>query len=1016
MSDFKGYVCWDVENVISTIQTEAVVASPAVFLSTHTPLSIQRSRITGRSFNSTGESVTEENVLDEFLNRRTNTRTLLLPVVGESGSGKSHLVRWVRENIEPAEDRKIIYLEKSKTSLRHVIDSLLDGVEDEEIEQIRKDIRHVTGNFTAASLARRLITQLSVALADLGKESVSGKKRQLVGPQGISLLLQDPLLQAQMLESGKFIPQFAQHFLSDRESGEERRPRFSLEDLPLSPDAIAGDMAAPTRQIFGVLMSRDELQVLAVELLNEQWDKAVQELSALGGGRLLGAMQKVRKIYARQGKEIILLVEDFALIQGVQGDLLDAITETSEREGHAVLAPMRTLMAITSGYFHDLPETAASRIATSTGGFVYNLDIVLGEGQTGTEDIATFVARYLNAARVGRGALESAGSGSIPNKCDDCIAKSLCHDSFGVSADGFGLYPFNRPSLTRVVHSLAPQENPYAFVPRNVLGSGVIPILADAYSAISKGEFPSAFFQENYKSVRGVDQALPNSVSEDIDTRDPLNAKRRRAALEFWADAPPQLVNLRQGISEAFSLPALAVDGLHEKQQVSPQKEQSTPLPPPQKEVPALQRKLQVVEDWAATGSRLTTDEAKIIRTIISKSVPYREDWLTPPVKPVNLTDTEKAGWYTKNVKSNQVSIEDASSEAMSAGAPIVLKRNPATGEFFKSLLRLSADAVDGVRGKDIVRLASIADAARPAMRERVAHSLERTEKDLIAGLRVSLLGAALAGRVVPGMPIETLYAEAFDVGNEWVRPDVSSRTEAWLERLNVHMQHRSSLVESLLSSLGIGQGSTGAVHVVDATRALPLVKEAAAHWDLSAVELPQWVKSAGQPLRAGWQSVVRSQLQELRTLFREIRERFPRASGPGDRLVQQVSTALQMAKAEGITGPLERELDSRAVAVAEADWTTLSVLEKDLSRVTNSLQDSSAESLLAVVAPIRSPHLRKMRDYLTVADSLLDTALAAARMQNQNAVSDAAEQLAGLLGEWKQAVDDASTHAEAGK
>ncbi|MFJ2134252.1 MULTISPECIES: protein DpdH [unclassified Streptomyces] len=1016
MSDFKGYVCWDVENVISTIQTEAVVASPAVFLSTHTPLSIQRSRITGRSFNSTGESVTEENVLDEFLNRRTNTRTLLLPVVGESGSGKSHLVRWVRENIEPAEDRKIIYLEKSKTSLRHVIDSLLDGVEDEEIEQIRKDIRHVTGNFTAASLARRLITQLSVALADLGKESVSGKKRQLVGPQGISLLLQDPLLQAQMLESGKFIPQFAQHFLSDRESGEERRPRFSLEDLPLSPDAIAGDMAAPTRQIFGVLMSRDELQVLAVELLNEQWDKAVQELSALGGGRLLGAMQKVRKIYARQGKEIILLVEDFALIQGVQGDLLDAITETSEREGHAVLAPMRTLMAITSGYFHDLPETAASRIATSTGGFVYNLDIVLGEGQTGTEDIATFVARYLNAARVGRGALESAGSGSIPNKCDDCIAKSLCHDSFGVSADGFGLYPFNRPSLTRVVHSLAPQENPYAFVPRNVLGSGVIPILADAYSAISKGEFPSAFFQENYKSVRGVDQALPNSVSEDIDTHDPLNAKRRRAALEFWADAPPQLVNLRQGISEAFSLPALAVDGLHEKQQVSPQKEQSTPLPPPQKEVPALQRKLQVVEDWAATGSRLTTDEAKIIRTIISKSVPYREDWLTPPVKPVNLTDTEKAGWYTKNVKSNQVSIEDASSEAMSAGAPIVLKRNPATGEFFKSLLRLSADAVDGVRGKDIVRLASIADAARPAMRERVAQSLERTEKDLIAGLRVSLLGAALAGRVVPGMPIETLYAAAFDVGNEWVRPDVSSRTEAWLERLNVHMQHRSSLVESLLSSLGIGQGSTGAVHVVDATRALPLVKEAAAHWDLSAVELPQWVKSAGQPLRAGWQSVVRGQLQELRTLFGEIRERFPRASGPGDRLVQQVSTALQMAKAEGITGPLERELDSRAVAVAEADWTTLSVLEKDLSRVTNSLQDSSAESLLAVVAPIRSPHLREMRDYLTVADSLLDTALAAARMQNQNAVSDAAEQLAGLLGEWKQAVDDASTHAEAGK
>jgi ABC-type oligopeptide transport system ATPase subunit len=1019
MTDFKRYVCWDVENVISTIQTEAVVASPAVFLSTHTPLSIQRSRINGRSFSPTGESVTEEDILDDFLNRRTNTRTLLLPVVGESGSGKSHLVRWIRENIQPSDQRKIIYLEKSKTSLRHVIDSLLDGVEDEEIAQIRKDIRHVTGAFNAASLARRLITQLSVALADLGRDSVSGKKRQLVGPRGISLLLQDPLLQEQMLAPGKFIPQFAQHFLSDREPGEERPPRFSLEDLPLSPDAIAGDMAAPTRQIFGFLMSRPELQSLAVELLNEHWDKAVRELSSLGGGRLLGAMQKVREIYARQGKEIILLVEDFALIQGVQSDLLDAITETSHREGQTVLAPMRTLMAITSGYFHDLPETAATRIGASTGGFVYNLDIVLGEGKTGTEDIASFVARYLNAARVGRGALESAGSNAVPNKCDECPVKSICHDSFGASVEGFGLYPFNRPALTRIVHGLA--ENPYAFVPRDVLGSGVIPILTNAYGAIRKGEFPSAFFQENYKTVRGVDQALPNSVSDAIETRDPLNAKRRRAALEFWADAPTQLMNLHQGIGEAFSLPDMTLDDLPDKPlppvdsgQAIPQKDQSTSPPP--KELPALQRKIQVVENWAATGSRLTADEANTVRTIISRSVLYREEWLTPPVKPVRLTEADKSGWYLKNVKSNQVSIEDASSEGLSAGAPIVLKRNPATGEFFKSLIRLSEDAADGVRGKDIVRLASIADESRPAMRERVARYLERTDKDLVVGLRVSLLGAALAGRVVPGMPIDALYAAAFDAGQEWARPDASSRTEAWMKRFDAHMEHRSRLVDTLLNSLGVGQGATGAVHVIDAARALPLVKEAATKWDLSATEVPAWGKGAAAPVRAGWETVVRGQLQELRRLLGEIREHFPKGSGPGTRVVQQVSAALQMAHAQAITGPQGLELEMRAAAVADADWSTLPETEKELSRVADNLQDESVENLLAVTAPLRSPHLREMRDYLKTADSLLDTALAAARMQSQNAVSDAAEQLEGLLDEWKQAIDDAGIHGEVGK
>ncbi|MEO3823081.1 protein DpdH [Actinomadura sp. B10D3] len=1018
MSDFHRYVCWDVENVLSTIQTEAVVASPAVFLSTHTRLGIQRCRINGRSFNSTGESVTEEDVRDDFLNRRTNTGTLLLPVVGESGSGKSHLVRWVKEKIEHFDDRKIIYLEKSKTSLRHVIESLLEGVDDEEIEQIRKDIRQVTGTFTTASLARRLISQLSVTLADLGKDSVPGKKRQLVGPRGISLLLQDPLLQEQMLEPGNFIPQFAEHFLCDRESGEERPPRFSLDDLPLSPDAITGDMAAPTRQIFGMLMSRPELQVLAVELLNAHWDKAVQELSSLGGGRLLGAMKKVREIYARQGKEIVLLVEDFALIQGVQGDLLDAITETSERYGKTVLAPMRTLMAITSGYFHDLPETAATRIGTSTGGFVYNLDIVLGEGKTGTEDIATFVAKYLNAARVGREALERADGDVIPNGCEDCTVSTLCHSSFGASADGFGLYPFNRAALTRVVHSVAPQENPNAFVPRAVLGNGVIPILNDAKRSIEKGEFPSAFFQDNYKSVRGVDKALPNSVSEEVDARDHLDAKRRRKALEFWADAPDQLVNLPQGIGEAFALPELDLDGQGagpvdsltagetSEPAITPIDSPKTPTVPP-----ALQRKLQVVEEWAASGSRLITEVASIVRTMVSRSVLYREDWLTPPIKPIGVSDAEGAGWTNK---ANTVSIDDASAEKLSKGAAIILKRNPSNGEFFKSLIRVNAQDVDGMRPQDVVRLASTAETHRADLRKRVALNAEHSDEDLVAGLRVSLLGAAFAGQIVPGMPIEALYIAAFEKGQGWARADNSSRTETWAKRLEAHLQHRAGLVEALLSSLGLGQGA-GAVHVLDGARAVALVRKAAQEWDLSSVELPMWAREAALPFRSGLDSAVRGQLQELATLIHEIREHFPKSSGPGDRLVLQVSTALQMANAQGLTGPQGPELEMRAAAVEEADWNSVSVLEKELSRVTDNLQDQSTESLLAVVAVPRSTHLREMRDYLNTADALLDTALAAARMQNQNAVSDAADQLAGLLVEWQQAVDDSTSRMEAG-
>ena len=65
----------------------------------------------------------------------------------------------------------------------------------------------------------------------------------------------------------------------------------------------------------------------------------VDEAANLGVGRLQQAFLAIRRALASDGEEIVLLVEDFALVQGIQRDLLDAILETSEREGRTVLLP-----------------------------------------------------------------------------------------------------------------------------------------------------------------------------------------------------------------------------------------------------------------------------------------------------------------------------------------------------------------------------------------------------------------------------------------------------------------------------------------------------------------------------------------------------------------------------------------------------------------------------------------------------------------------------------------------------
>src|SRR5262249_2630245 len=155
------------------------------FLATHAPLHIRRARIQGRALIPTDHVVDENGVLRDFLGRKPDTGTLLMPVVGESGSGKSHLVRWVRSNIRDSDRVKVIYLEKARTSLRAVIEALLEGAEDESLAHLRDEIRSFSGTLDETALARRLINALNEALAATSPGDMTGSARILAGPRGL---------------------------------------------------------------------------------------------------------------------------------------------------------------------------------------------------------------------------------------------------------------------------------------------------------------------------------------------------------------------------------------------------------------------------------------------------------------------------------------------------------------------------------------------------------------------------------------------------------------------------------------------------------------------------------------------------------------------------------------------------------------------------------------------------------------------------------------------------------------
>ncbi len=100
---YAGYRCWRPDWVDQTISTEAVTASPAVFLATHRPLRIARTPVQATELQDRkAETVDEAAVLRDFVTRKPVNGVLIMPVVGQSGTGKSHLVRWVREHLGDA--------------------------------------------------------------------------------------------------------------------------------------------------------------------------------------------------------------------------------------------------------------------------------------------------------------------------------------------------------------------------------------------------------------------------------------------------------------------------------------------------------------------------------------------------------------------------------------------------------------------------------------------------------------------------------------------------------------------------------------------------------------------------------------------------------------------------------------------------------------------------------------------------------------------------------------------------
>jgi len=612
--------CWDATEATTIIPVEAEATSDGVFLATHSSIPItQRDQIQ----NAFGGTVVDEHALLRAVQDQPADQPII-PILGKSGTGKSHLVRWLRVHLDTKDSTRMIFVPKHKMSLRGILELILKHATGPRADELRAKVAtavDAAADETAAQL--RLRAELAVLVETRG-ETKDGTPEEielrayLASRNGLPALFGDDVFRSRLLAEDGPIARLVREKLTGK-GAEEKDDAFGFtsEDLNLSVDDVSRAGAA-AKIVAGSLTSDPSLRDLAAAMLNEQLGPAVSEVFGIGGDDLKQILVDVRVELEQQGLELLVLIEDFSIFQGIQGGLIDAITLISSED--LKLCPMRVVMAVTTGYFvNQMPDTVYTRPYK-----VFDLDPM--DGATTVFESAGFTARYLNAVRVGATALDLSHEDKEPltNACEQCPVRPSCHTAFG-QVDGFGLFPFNRPALSKAIAS---QSTDGAFVARDVLTRAVRPVLHRDQTELNGNRFPSEGFAEDFKT--GALGELDNI--EDLHRLrtpgDPEMSARRERLVRFWGTGNgPE--NLDPTIHAAFGVPP--IDGLehapvkeeeapsNDKNRDSESRESAPPPPPPPADPPLVK----AVDRWRATGD-LEQSDRNNLRNLVHQAVTAR--------------------------------------------------------------------------------------------------------------------------------------------------------------------------------------------------------------------------------------------------------------------------------------------------------------------------------------------------------------------------------------------------------
>lgn len=867
------------------IRHEAETVDEAVFLAVHQPMQFLR-RPVGAA-RGVGEPRSEQDLLDEFLTPHLPEGRLIMPIVGSSGVGKSHVIRWLDAQLRRRPDagsRHVIRIPKG-TSLKGVLRILLDRIDGPGYDGFREALTKARDHLDPAKAAKQLRLNLrdrlekeARAAAQRIREGSAKPLDKLVRGYGdrraLPLLLGDTEIEYRhWLETpdGKpgVIARLAEQVTTAAATPEDdRKSEFSRQDLELAPEIVA--MLHPnTAKFYNQLRGGATDRVAeAVQVLNLALDPAKEDLLELGDGSLSTLFNEVRAQLLKDGKELVLLVEDLAVLSGMQGALMQVMITEAVRTGKQELCAIRSAMAYTEGYA-NVPETVLTRARSQ-----WLIEDVPGNEDAILERVERLVGSYLNAARAGRERLEELRAGAAPGAAwiprvtggpwEPEEARTI--DAFGTSGDGYPLFPFNRAAIRELtLRGSTNSQGELVFNPRNVINhvlSEVLPFRA----TFAAGQFPTVEF--------GARDLRSTAVIGQVRRLVPASERNRTLSLlRYWGGQPEtesEAARLPEVVYQAFGLqrPRWGASPAPPDLPKSPRPvaETAPPKPPPSRPTmhPVEREWLDRLEQWGAAGRVLEQRAANTLRGWIVEAMLQSLRWTallrenhhgrTDLVKQVFLPQARGSGVTTQEtaflVVAKPEDLDDPAARADCVANLMAFVRLHAVHKSWD----YDGAEVDAARYAEFL-------AAREAQAERyLARRHHRKQGDALP----SLVEGLLVGARALGVPGGESRSEASRVAALFAEPEQApvDGESGWARARSLLFRHRPAMRSLLLSEVGARQAKGGKVHAVDVARLLPLVEATARAWRLDA-KLPE----GPDP-----------QLQEVRNALRELRRSLPGA------------------------------------------------------------------------------------------------------------------------------------------